>query len=193
MDRNSPLKLTRRQAFFGATLTFGAMATAVAMPAGAATTPAPLAWTPKALTPDQARALEAVAELIIPATDTPGAKQAGVPQFIDRALFDYCEPDEARRIRAGLDRVDQDARATHGEPFAALTGAQQAVLLTGYEREAVAAAGDAWHFFLVLRNLTTVGYFTSEIGATKALRYDPVPGGYRGCVPLSEIGRAWAT
>ena len=48
-------------------------------------------------------------------------------------------------------------------------------------------------FFATLKELATVGYFTSEPGATKAVRYDPVPGDYRGCVPLSEIGRAWAT
>jgi gluconate 2-dehydrogenase gamma chain len=41
--------------------------------------------------------------------------------------------------------------------------------------------------------MVTVGYFTSEPGATVALKYEPVPGAYHGCVPLAEIGRAWAT
>ena len=51
-----------------------------------------LGWAPKALTPDQARALNAAADTIYPATDTPGAIEAGVPQFVDRQIADWCTP-----------------------------------------------------------------------------------------------------
>ncbi len=186
--------LSRRSAIRGLTLTIGFAATGWAGRAIAATQP--LTWTPTALTPDQARLVDVVAELIIPATDTPGAREAGVPQFVDRALADYYNKAQAERLLGGLERMDADARAAHGEVFVALTPQQQVELLTGYDREASAvrsqAPGDA-HFFLVLENLVTVGYFTSEPGATVALRYDPIPGAYHGCVPLSELGRAWAT
>jgi len=178
---------SRRQAV----LTFGALWSALAIPAGAAAQTLP-AWAPKALTSDQARALEAAAELIMPATDTPGAREAGVPQFVDRAVAQYCEPSEAALIRAGLDRMNADARAAHGAAFASLKPGQQTALLAGYDAEAGRRAQGAPHFFATLKELVTVGYFTSEPGAMKALRYDPIPGDYRGCVPLSEIGRAWA-
>lgn len=185
--------LSRRDAIRGLTLTIGVAATGWAGQAAAAQT---LTWTPTALTPDQARLLDVVAELIIPATDTPGAREAGVPQFIDRALADYCDKAQAERLRGGLERMDADARAAHGDVFIALTPQQQVELLTRYDREALAVrspgSGDA-HFFVVLEDLVTVGYFTSEPGATMALRYDPIPGAYHGCVPLSELGRAWAT
>jgi hypothetical protein len=138
--------------------------------------------------------LTAAVERIVPATDTPGAIAAGVPPFIDRAVGDWCEPADAARLRAGLDRLDKDAMAAHGAAFAALTPDQQSGLLARCEAEAIEAARrNAPHFFAQLKDLTTAGYFTSEIGATKALRYDPVPGAYHGCVPLSQIGRAWAT
>ena len=55
-----------------------------------------------------------------------------------------------------------------------------------------AALGRGPHFFLMLRELATTGYFHSEQGATQVLRYDPIPGAFRGCVPLAEIGRGWA-
>jgi hypothetical protein len=175
--------LTRRHA----ALSFGALWTALVLPGGALAQATPtLAWTPTALSADQARTLDAVAELIIPATDTPGARAAGVPQFVDRAVADYYDPAHAASIKAGLDRIDSDARASHGAAFTALTGAQQLALLTRYDTEGLAS-------FKALKELVTIGYFTSEPGATIALRYDPVPGDYRGCVPLSEIGRAWAT
>jgi len=186
--------LSRRDAIRGLTFTFGAAATGFAGRAMAAE-PA-LAWTPTALTPDQARLVDVVAELIIPRTDTPGAREAGVPQFIDRALADYFDKAQAERLRAGLVRMDVDARAAHGDVFVALTPEQQVELLAGYDREASSTQGQTaggGHFFPLLEDLVTVGYFTSEPGATVALRYDPVPGAYHGCVPLAELGRGWAT
>lgn len=187
----------RRDTLRGLALTIGVATTGWAERALAAAAPAPaLTWTPTALTLDQARLVDVVAELIIPATDTPGARQAGVPQFIDRVLADYYDKDQAERLRAGLARMDADAQAAHGDVFTALTPQQQVELLTGYDRESVAAKAGApsqTHFFSTLEDLVTVGYFTSEPGATVALRYEPVPGAYHGCVPLSDIGRAWAT
>ena len=172
--------LNRREAFTGFALSFAL--------AGAAAAQAP-AWAPVALTPAQARALDAAAELIMPATDTPGARAAGVPQFIDRTIGGWCDKAQAAMLRAGLDQLDNDAKAAGGAAFADLTAAQQTALLKSYD----AAGSSQKLFFITLRDLTTIGYFTSKPGATIALRYDPVPGAYRGCVPLKEIGRAWAT
>ena len=204
--------LSRRQALVGSVLTFGALWGALSVPA-AATAQGMLPWTPKALTLEQARILDIVAELIIPATDVPGAREAGVPQFVDRTLAIYSTPADAQTLRSGLDRLEADARATHGAGFTAIRQDQQTALLARHDpttrptarAEAGIARGDsesglsdrnpsppATAFFILLRELVTVGYFTSELGATKAVRYDPVPGEYRGCVPLKEIGRAWA-
>jgi hypothetical protein len=186
--------LNRRDAIRGGlALTIGAAATGWAGQAAASA----LTWTPTALTPDQARVLDVVAELIIPATDTPGARAAGVPQFIDRALANYYDKAQVEQLVGGLTRMDADARAAHGADFTALTSQQQVALLTTYEQEAITlrtqTPSQKNHFFPVLEDMVTVGYFTSEPGATVALQYDPVPGAYHGCVPLAEIGRAWAT
>lgn len=172
--------LNRREAFNGFALSFAL--------AGAAAAQTP-AWAPVALTPAQARALDAATELIMPATDTPGARAVGVAQFIDRTIGGWCDKAQAARLRNGLDQLDVDAKAAGGSPFADLTAAQQTALLTKYD----AAGAPQKLFFITLRELTTIGYFTSKSGATIALRYDPVPGPYLGCVPLNEIGRAWAT
>lgn len=182
------LMMNRRQA----ALSFGALWTTLVVPPDAAAQALPaLSWTPRGLTPAQARLLEVVAEHIVPATDTPGARAAGVPQFVDRALADWVTAADGARIRAGLDRLDVDARTAHGGSYLALTPAQQMALLQRYEAEAAAARPEP-HFFAQLKELTYVGYFTSQAGATKALRYDPTPGEYRACIPLSQVGRAWA-
>lgn len=178
--------LTRRDAFFGLTLTLaaGAGGYAWAQPA--------LAWTPTALTVAQAQVLDAVAELVYPKTDSPGAREAGVPQMVDKALKGWCDPMQAGAIKSALTRMDADAKAAHGVTFVALAPAQQQALLTRYDQEVVAAKGKPTPFG-GLKDLMTIGYFTSKPGATVTLRYDPVPGDFKGCVPMKEIGRAWAT
>lgn len=179
--------LNRRETFAGVALSLGFISSGIAGQVWAA--PPPLGWTPAALTPAQARTLDVVAELIVPATDTPGARAVGVPQFIDRAVGTWCSAAQAKLLRSGLDQLDVDARAAHGAAFADLTAAQQTALMTRYDTPGAPQRP----FFGLAKELTTIGYFTSKPGATVALRYDPVPGDYRGCVPLKEIGHAWAT
>jgi hypothetical protein len=184
--------LHRRDALKGLAFTVGAAATGWASRAASA----PLEWTPTALTTEQARVLDIVSELIIPTTDTPGARAAGVPQFIDRALTNYCDQAQRELLIGGLTRIDADARASHGDVFVALKPEQQVALLTDYDQEVAIGKGQnpgQPHFFAALEDWVTIGYFTSEAGATMALQYDPVPGAYNGCVPLAEVGRAWAT
>ena len=151
--------------------------------------PTPLDGSPRALTPQQARVLDALAELIIPETETPGARRAGVPRSVDRALAEYHTAADRHRIVDGLDRLDADAHAAYGGDFPGLSAAQQTALLARYDAAETGRAA----FFPALRDMVTIAYFTSEPGATLALRYDPLPGDYRACVPMSEIGRAWAT
>ena len=166
-----------------------------------------------ALRPARRATLDVVAELIMPATDTPGAREAGVPKFVDRAVADYCTPAEAQAIRAGLDRMEADARKDIQAGFVACTPDQQTALLTRYDAESRARRVAAPRRQAAARprpglptrrrrrrrqarpssrcckELVTAGYFTSRIGATQAVRYDPYPGAYHGCVPLKEIGR----
>ena len=178
----------RREAFTGFALTIGALSFGLAQPVAAQGLAQAVVWAAVALTPAQARALDAAAEQIMPATDTPGARAAGVPQFVDRAIAGWCDKAQAARLRGGLDGLDTDARAAHGSAFADLTPARQTAILAGYD----SSGARQRPFFLTLRELITIGYFTSKPGATVALRYDPIPGPYHGCVPLKEIGRAWA-
>lgn len=188
--------LNRREALAGAILALGVMGfgeeALAQLPAPA---PPAAAWTPKAVSPDEARLLMVVTEAIMPTTDTPGAIAAGVPQYIDRLMVDWLEPPTVQLLRAGLARMDADALAAHRARFVALTPAQQLALLTRYEIEAsdgLKMRPVPAHFFRSLKELTLIGYFTSEPGATLALRYAATPGEFRPCVPLAEIGRAWA-
>jgi hypothetical protein len=155
-----------------------------------------ISWAPKALTLDQARALSAACEAIVPETDTPGAIAAGVPQKIDGWIAGWLDPPASDRLKAGIDQLNERAGIRGAASFAALTQDQKVALLSEIEGEQRAADRQrppVPHYWNTLKGLTTTAYFTSQAGATKAARYDPVPGAYKGCIPLKELGRTWAT
>ena len=137
------------------------------------------------VTPDQIKLLTEAADTIIPDTDTPGAKAAGAEQFIIRVLRDCYVWDEQVGFYEGLAKLDATSRSVHGRGFAELEAAPRK------ERMQQTTKSDK-AFFLRLRELTIAGYFTSEIGATKALEYLPIPTRFEGDIPLAPGQKAWA-
>ncbi len=190
MDRREALK--RTALMMGGALSSSAIAGVLQ----GCTAQPELNWQPQFLTEAQARITAEVAERIIPKTDTPGAKEAGVPEFIDLMLNDIHTEEEKQRFAAGLDQVEKDSQETYGDSFVDLEPAQQDELLTKYQEEAKQNDDpETKPFFAMAKELTMVGFFTSELGATQFLQYVSVPGRYEGCLPIEEAGegRAWAT
>ena len=140
---------------------------------------------PLAVSRAQESLLAEAADTVIPSTDTPGAKAAGVEKFIIRVLRDCYRPDAQLRFYEGLSRLDESARSAHGKGFADLAPEQRTAVMS------VATKQDK-PFFMLLKQLTVAGYFTSEIGATKALAYLPVPGKFQGETTLQPGQKAWA-
>jgi hypothetical protein len=109
----------------------------------------------------------------------------GVHRFIDTLLAESYPATERAAFVAGLADVDARAQRASGQSFLRATPAEQLALLEQLDREAAP-------FFRIMKELTLVGYYTSEVGATRELHHAPVPGRYEGCVPLARIGRTWA-
>lgn len=133
----------------------------------------------------QVKLLAEAADTIIPDTDTPGAKVAGAEQFIVRVLRDCYLREEQAAFYAGLAKLDDAARTAHSKPFTELDKAQHAAVMKQFAKAEKAT-------FRQLRELTIAGYFTSEIGATKALVYLPIPGRFDGDVAMQPGQKAWA-
>ncbi len=133
----------------------------------------------------QLQTLAAVAERIIPRTDTPGAIDVGVPAFIDLMYREYLTLPDRGVIAAGLADVEKRSQSAHGKAFAKLAAAQQDSLLTTLARESQKRQRT---FFHQMRELTVLGYYTSEEVGKNVLHYDPVPGAFASCVPISEVG-----
>ena len=188
----SAATMTRRAALQRAAVFLGAALTPSIWQGALRAQTAPAAGpgaAPRYLSPGQFAAVGAVAERILPRTDTPGARDVGVPAFVDLMVGEFIPPAEKTTLLAGLAGLDQTARAAHAKPFADLAAAQQDALLTRIAEE---SQGKSRTFFHLIRELTIVGYFTSEPVGKNVLHYDPVPGRYDGCIPLAEVGnRSW--
>lgn len=197
MERNN--QITRREALGRVALLLGGAISAPTL-AGvldAATRRAWMgtqSWTPRTLSADQVELVAVIAEHLLPATDTPGARGAGVHRFADVLLTDHYPAEERDRFLAGLADVDQRARTRHGTTFVACKPVEQVAILTTLDEEAFPEGKptppEGW-FFHRLKELTLVGYYTSQIGATEELHVSPF-GSYRGDIPYTAVGRAWA-
>jgi gluconate 2-dehydrogenase gamma chain len=157
-------------------------------------------WKPVFLSEDQGILVSQVAEIIIPKTDTPGAKETGVPGFIDLMLKDVYKKEDQDEYLAGLKAFDEAAKKQYGDPFIELEAEDQVTFVKKIHDEAVTAEKSTTPapkrpFILTTKELTMLGFFTSEAGATQVLQYVAVPGSYKGCIPLSEAGngKTWAT
>ncbi len=160
-----------------------------------------LNYIPVFFTEDQARLVGELAEIILPKTDTPGAKDVGVPSFIDLVLKDtYVQKDKDRYLK-GLAEFEEMARKNFGDSFIELDPEKQKEHVKAVHDQAVEAGRNGEFkkedrpFILMTKELTLLGFFTSEPGATQVLQYEPVPGAYHGCIPLTEAGngKQWAT
>lgn len=164
---------------------------------------------PAFLDPAQAALISELAEIIIPKTDTPGAKDAGVPAFIDLMLKDCYPAEEQKRFLTELGAFDAAAKAAYGSEFVSCSEDQKKEYVTKVHQEALAAVRSEnppkdRAFILMVKELTLLGFFTSEPGATQVLSYVSVPGSYQGCVPMGSVvkdsggteytvGKTWAT
>jgi gluconate 2-dehydrogenase gamma chain len=159
-------------------------------------------WHPLFLSQEEGAMVEDVADLILP-----GAREAGVPAFIDVILKDAYPSEDQVRFVSGLKDFDEEVQRAHGKPFLQLPGQERMRVLqqvhdtaAGFEKTEQAAkdtpAGERKRpFVLMMKELTLLGFFTSQVGVTQVLQYDPVPGGFQACIPIAQAGngKQWAT
>jgi hypothetical protein len=141
-------------------------------------------YKPKFLSaPSHMAVVTEIADIIIPKTTTSGALDAGVPAFIDRVLADVYPKDVQEQFTTGLAQFAAGA----GKPFLEWDRSQRESAVKKSLEEALAAERKPKPFILMARELTLLGFFTSEVGITENMEYVAVPTVYHGCVPLSEM------
>jgi len=140
-----------------------------------------------------------IGEVIMPKTDTPGAKDADVASSMAVIVNDCYTPEEQTVFRAGLGQINVAANSEYGSDFMSLSSAQKLALLNKIDAEAKSESPPAEvgglmpHYFSMMKQLVLFCFFTSEIGATKVLRFVAIPGRYDGEYPYKKGDKAWAT
>lgn len=143
----------------------------------------------------QVKFMNEVADTILPDTKTPGAKAAKTGQFMAVIVSDCYEPDAQARFMAGLDQLDATCKKMYGKSFMKCKALERHDLLVELDHEQKAFQKDKKsevpnHYFRVIKDLVLWGYFTSEIGATQALRFVEIPGRYE-TIEYKKGDRAW--
>ena len=163
--------------------------------------------------------LDEVAETILPATSSPGAKEAKVGDFMKVFVTDCYTADDQKTFLEGIGKLNEACNKMHGHDFMEATPEQRKELLIALDKEAKGvqelrrkaeddykkgerAKGNTLpleftnpiqpHYFTLMKQVTLLGFFTSEVGATKALRHIAVPGKYDGALPYKKGDKAWA-
>jgi hypothetical protein len=150
--------------------------------------------------------LDEVAETILPETNTPGAKAAKTGAFMALMVTDSYSPRERRVFREGMQKLDAETRKSHGVSFIAATPRQRLAVIQLVDRRSrlfsfkliqkaeglLTNRRPDPHYFRMMKELTLLGYFTSEIGYTQAQRYVDSPGRFDPCVPYPPGEKAWA-
>jgi hypothetical protein len=125
-----------------------------------------------------------------------GAKAAGLGPFIVMMMQDCYTADIQKLFADGLMKVDEVSKGRYSKSFISLTLKEREEIFKLFKAEAqtqITAGENPSQFFPLIYELTCLGYYTSEIGATKALNYVHIPGKYEACIPLQPGQKAWAT
>jgi hypothetical protein len=190
LPEDSPEMLARREVLRRAAWLLGGAISAPAALAilqGCSAKPTAADWQPKFFKGDEAKVLTAIADIILPHTETSGALDANVPAFIDSMMAAVYDADAQARFRSGCAEFAAAPDSKTGKAFLDQDREAQIAAVKQALEAAVAANADPRPFILVARELTLLGFYTSQPGITENMEYQAVPTAYHGCVPISQM------
>lgn len=195
MTPNNSLTLNRREMIKQIALASGLALSATSLNSLAASLLKPTDLSRRKLnllTADQLLVLRELGEVIIPATDTPGAIATGVHDFINGYAAHCLSKEEQHQLTSTLNKIADAAKTHQKMSFDQLSLAQKVELLTKIEQAKSPFTEQDRTDLKQVKALVVFAYYTSEAGASKELAYLAIPGGYKGNFKFSTVGKAWA-
>lgn len=192
MDRRDILKYTAL--LMGASLSSGTIAAILS----GCNVDDSVDWIPRFLTDEEAVFISELGETILPASATPGAKDAMVTKFIDTIRPLRYTDEENTAFKNNLEIFIDQARTDLGNDFVKVSADKRLAWVTEVDKLSYTKNAqedlpqEQKPFYLALKEHIIAGYFSSEIVAKQYFLFDPVPGEYKGCIPFAEVGKAWA-
>lgn len=161
-----------------------------------------LDWQPQFFTADEAHFMAAFVDTLLPSTDTPGGLDVKADIFLDKVYAQLYDEDGQRQVRTDIAAFNDDAKEQFGAVFADLKPEDRAAIFQAAEASSPKFNGQVWGtavgeqepvgFYRSLKSTVIWAYLTSEKIGTEVLQYDPIPGEYKGCIPLGEGEKAWS-
>lgn len=159
-------------------------------------------WQPQFLTMDEAAFISRIVDMILPRTETPGALDVKVDIFIDKVYAQLYDANGQNHVRTEIEKFNADCVSDFGDSFVNLSESDQIKVLEKAEANSGQFGSGVWGttvgnpepvgFYRSLKSTALWGYFTSEEIGENILNYDPIPGAYHGCLPLSKVGNKWS-
>ncbi|NJB70510.1 hypothetical protein GGR42_000972 [Saonia flava] len=189
MDRRKALKNTAM--LVGATLSSGTLSTMLQ----SCQSQNRLDWTPQFFTEEQAQVVSEITDMILPRTETPGAKDLKVDIFVDLMFKETLSPEDQKHVLEGYEKFMAACEELHGKSFLKMNSDERAEVLKKVGEETNTFVPTVWgsklipqpplDFYRRVKQFTLTGYFTSEEIGKNVLRFDPIPGSYKGCLPYN--------
>ena len=161
-----------------------------------------VSWQPKFLDNEQALFITQIVDAWLPATETPGALDVKVDIFIDLVFAELFDADAQKMVSEQIGSLNTECQEQFSNSFIDLSSEEKEEYMMMNEKRSGKFNSSVWgtavgeqqdvSFYLTLKSMALWGYFTSEEIGKNHLNYDPIPGEYRGCIPLSEVGNAWS-
>jgi phage-related holin len=188
-------KITRRQVLLGLLTSVGAVGVSgktLALDTLLSTATNTTSTTTSFYTAKEFELISRVADLIIPATETKGALGVGVPSLMDRLYSEWANANSQQTHRNHVEVLSKALDKLAKGDFLSLKEKQQTLALQNLDSIAFSDnAGELWAY-REIKNTVARFYYLSEEGATKELRYEPVPGRWDGCIDMADVGKTWA-
>jgi hypothetical protein len=195
MDRREAIK---QAALISGFAMSGSMMTVLLQSCQSDATPVTEPWTPAFFTEEEGLALAEIGETILPKTDTPGARDALVHEYIDQAVAACMDEEDQEKFKTGFTALLADCQQEHQKSFVECDAPTRLAFLNKQDkasREFMDANPDLENedipFFINLKQMILFGYFTAEKVGTEVTAYLPIPGGYEPCMPYEEGTPMW--
>lgn len=196
MDRRKALQ--RTGLFAGATLLLPSMLSLFE----SCKTESRLNWQPQFFTEEEAETVSMILDMILPTTDTPGALDVKADVFIDKVIAQTYDLEGQNNMREAITEFNTDTKETYGAIFINLPEAKRVQVLEAAETSSALFNPGIWgttvgeqapiSFYRTLKSMAIWAYFTSQEIGENVLAYDPIPGIYEPCKPVSEVGNRWS-
>lgn len=161
-----------------------------------------LTWKPEFFTETEAATIGVLVDMILPRTDTPGALDVKVDVFIDKVIARTSDKQGQQYMRNEIAAFNADCKSDFGDVFVNLNETKRTEVLKAAEKSSGKFNPGVWgttvgeqepiRFYRSMKSMAIWAYFTSEEMGENVLNYDPIPGDYDGCKPLSEVGNRWS-